>query len=317
MQEDRAKKTKQEAAQLKRKAKEEEQAVRIKAQRVEQERSLVKALQAQDFAVPSYWTEQDVTNVAAANVMQPSGWAKHKFIIPLVKGTVMSNHGPGCNHLANPLQPLATGRPACGAPERIYVTSVHRLENVQLWRKYCRARHTIVERAQRCSSGSILTPLLPEPITMRTLRTMDIIDKFGLDPAANECFLWHGTQPGHVEPIVSAGFDERVSSEGGLYGRGVYFAESGLFPHPIFPDVHRTCRTRYAFSHPSSDLVTRTAQTPANQPSTATRRMRTVITLSSFAASRLEIITRRPRRCWAKHAPLSRTKAQASRTTPS
>ena len=234
-QEERASKTKREAAELKRKAKEEEQAANVKAQRVEEERMLVKALQGQDFAMPSYWTEQDVSNLKT-NEMQPSGWAKHKFIIPLIKETIMAGHGPGCNHPHNPLQPLATPRAAAGPPERIYVTSVHRLENVHLWRTYCRARATIVERSLHCSSAGGTSLLEPEPVTMRSLRKLGILDKFGLDSAANECFLWHGTHPDHVESIRSAGFDERLADDGGLYGKGVYFAESKRYtrssPHP-------------------------------------------------------------------------------------
>ena len=34
----------------------------------------------------------------------------------------------------------------------------------------------------------------------------------------NECLLWHGTTKQSLDYIINSGFDERVASDGGLYG---------------------------------------------------------------------------------------------------
>jgi deltex len=41
---------------------------------------------------------------------------------------------------------------------------------------------------------------------------------------SNEVWMWHGTELGHVDTILSSGFDPRCARDGGALGKGVYFA---------------------------------------------------------------------------------------------
>jgi hypothetical protein len=49
--------------------------------------------------------------------------------------------------------------------------------------------------------------------------------KSGLLTEVNEVFLFHGTKPDIADKVIETGFEERLSSLGGLYGAGAYFAE--------------------------------------------------------------------------------------------
>ena len=42
----------------------------------------------------------------------------------------------------------------------------------------------------------------------------------------NEIYLFHGTKKRNVEAIKTTGFDERVASDSGLFGSGIYFSEN-------------------------------------------------------------------------------------------
>ena len=42
----------------------------------------------------------------------------------------------------------------------------------------------------------------------------------------NECYLFHGTKSDIIDAIEQNGFDFRISGENGMFGKGVYFAES-------------------------------------------------------------------------------------------
>jgi Poly(ADP-ribose) polymerase catalytic domain len=46
-----------------------------------------------------------------------------------------------------------------------------------------------------------------------------------VDESVNEYYLFHGTTEAIVEAIEKQGFEDRLSSPG-LFGRGMYFAES-------------------------------------------------------------------------------------------
>ena len=42
----------------------------------------------------------------------------------------------------------------------------------------------------------------------------------------NEVYLWHGYDMQHEDAIVGSNLNERLASDGGLYGAGLYFAEN-------------------------------------------------------------------------------------------
>jgi hypothetical protein len=96
------------------------------------------------------------------------------------------------------------------------ILSVSRLENPNLWKLYSLQRH--------CISEEIAFSQFDKTKLNYGSRT-DWSETF-LDNRSNEVFLFHGTKPECVDSIVNMGFDERVFNPTGLFGAGIYFADS-------------------------------------------------------------------------------------------
>lgn len=94
------------------------------------------------------------------------------------------------------------------AEHRVHITSIQRVENVQLWQRFCVARQALARKG------------LPPPISppVRDVCPM-------LDSSTNEYWLWHGTRASNIEAIVREGLDEHLSRLEGLYGAGIYFSD--------------------------------------------------------------------------------------------
>eukprot|EP00958_Prasinococcus_capsulatus_P020061 scaffold2552_cov380-Prasinococcus_capsulatus_cf.AAC.43 len=78
------------------------------------------------------------------------------------------------------------------------VTGTYRVQNRELWKKYCHRR----EELDRKSGGSL-----------------------------NERLLFHGTDPASLMTIAREGFDDRVSNLSGALGAGTYYAQSSAYSH--------------------------------------------------------------------------------------
>jgi hypothetical protein len=97
------------------------------------------------------------------------------------------------------------------------VTKVERVENVPLWRAFA-SKRDLVEKDQRVSRRALeRLPAtseheLPFPVCLSEL--------------ANEFLLFHGTERRVADIVAHHGFAEAVSSLGGYWGGGIYFAEN-------------------------------------------------------------------------------------------
>jgi hypothetical protein len=106
---------------------------------------------------------------------------------------------------------------------RLKVTSVQRVENLQVWSAYASRRQALADVLAR--EGYVL------PRLARNLLTSEWLYPLAgdtLEPAAGEVFLFHSTSK--PDSIALSGFDACSSYAGavtgGVFERGVYFAES-------------------------------------------------------------------------------------------
>ena len=112
---------------------------------------------------------------------------------------------------------------------------VQRVENEATYSKYMR-RRSEVERETRMLP-EFLKRLNADPCDFPTsmgVRTqmqwvgIDGMTREPIDHSINEFYLMHGTEPAAAEALAKSGFhvDLAGSTEGTLYGRGIYFCES-------------------------------------------------------------------------------------------
>jgi len=152
---------------------------------------------------PWYWAEQDPL-ADGFSKLDVTAQMKDRVQL-LVDGT--------CNHVT-----LGWGRDQVIKMEYggLDVQRVFRIENMRLWRRYCERRREVAA-------------LRWEPsLEAKGVATMDYgiwLSKSGVDAAAGEMMLWHGTKPGLVDLIARDGFEERLAGLKGLFGAGNYFAE--------------------------------------------------------------------------------------------
>lgn len=99
--------------------------------------------------------------------------------------------------------------------KNVIVKKVERLENIELWTRYCMKKFAIV----RCHPDGCKP--LEKPITYNLTSILKTNTKI------NEFYLWHGLKnPDNSGIIKKQGLDERVASLKGQYGGGCYFAEN-------------------------------------------------------------------------------------------
>lgn len=84
---------------------------------------------------------------------------------------------------------------------------MQRVENPQLWRRYCLAKEKV--------AGALSGPINPP---VRASCPM-------IDFTRNEYWLWHGTRYSNIDAILKEGLDEHLSRMEGLYGAGIYFSD--------------------------------------------------------------------------------------------
>jgi hypothetical protein len=100
-----------------------------------------------------------------------------------------------------------------------------RVENEVLWKRYQSKMEEVqtVHRKRRIKCMAVSPPVVshcdgsfPDCSPW----------KQGFNTACNEVLLWHGTKYANVDAIYKAGMDERVCQLHGMFGAGLYFAES-------------------------------------------------------------------------------------------
>ncbi|XP_059159019.1 uncharacterized protein LOC131943027 [Physella acuta] len=179
-----------------------------------------------DELFPSYWNLnksksfwkrlQDKMSLKSAkgNVLVSVDDATKSAIISLVKNTME----PGL---------IGAGADAAGLSYRnIQVINVERVENLHLFEQYNMRRKRLFEKAVR--TGKICPDIGKLQGSKGRVRTTELLDdslKKELYYEINEHYLFHGTKSEYVDTLINYGFDPRLSSEGGMFGRGIYAAE--------------------------------------------------------------------------------------------
>jgi len=123
--------------------------------------------------------------------------------------------------------PCCHGRDGTFEVEAIRSVHVWWVENPILWAQY---RNKATEMAARSEAQGSKDVVPVEPPVAPGLARMGShlparLQPRSLNKSLNEVFLWHGTSKARSDIIAEAGFDERVSSLGGMLGGGLYFAE--------------------------------------------------------------------------------------------
>ena len=95
------------------------------------------------------------------------------------------------------------------------IESVQRIENVDLWQSYCFKRARLSRKGKE--NGFRL---------LDDIKTQGTWDGPPLEIHANEIFLFHGTSIQAVQNIIHRGFSDKLGRDSGLFGAGIYFAES-------------------------------------------------------------------------------------------
>lgn len=143
----------------------------------------------------------------------------HKAVEKLVQSTWQSQKvGHGCD--------------AKGLSELKYnslkVLKVQRLENIDVYENYSHFRARLFHKAGDIGIFKQLCSISQSTGDIATTKSIkeDSILKKELHHEINEHFLFHGTKPDIHKKILSQGLDFRMSGEKGMFGQGVYLAES-------------------------------------------------------------------------------------------
>lgn len=111
----------------------------------------------------------------------------------------------------------------------IRVKKVERIENLELFNKYAQKRQEYFrmladERQQKFLSLDELK--VKQQGMILTKQHLPDILKQDIFPEINEHFLFHGTKPDFIQTTIRSGLDSRLGNANGLFGSGIYTAES-------------------------------------------------------------------------------------------
>ncbi|CAE8613734.1 unnamed protein product [Polarella glacialis] len=132
------------------------------------------------------------------------------FLVAIIENMMRttSHHGPNSR---------------CSPMRQAKVLRVLKVHNVRLGQKYdSRCKQMLQDHADQ---GVAVGPLTPDvnSFLQSTIKAFD--EWMHLEASLHECLLLHGSKRQNISEIVSSGFEERLSRQGGLYGEGIYFAE--------------------------------------------------------------------------------------------
>ena len=175
----------------------------------------------QAHQIPSHWRLATSTGAASTQLVDVTD--EIKPVVQACFDTTCKSEYIGKRYVG--AAPQSVGR----LHTKFRVVHVFRVENPSVWKTYAEKRASI---ASQCC--------IPE----ERWAGVSLAGLAGpLDAEANEVFLFHGTDRESVDEIWQQGFDERVAEEGGLLGRGIYFAEnSSKSDEYCTPDSKGICR---------------------------------------------------------------------------
>ncbi|XP_052712257.1 protein mono-ADP-ribosyltransferase PARP15-like [Crassostrea angulata] len=177
---------------------------------------------------PEYWTEfTSDKSVKLWKTECDKGYHKlvdvdsstHKAVDKLVQSTWQS-------------QKVGHGRDAQGLSELKYtsikVLKVQRLENIDVYENYSHFRARLFHKAGDIGVFEQLASISQSTGDIATTKSLkeDSVLTSELYHEINEHFLFHGTKPDTYKKILSQGLDFRMAGEKGMFGQGVYLAES-------------------------------------------------------------------------------------------
>ncbi|XP_067663064.1 uncharacterized protein [Haliotis asinina] len=109
----------------------------------------------------------------------------------------------------------------------INVIDIQRLENPELFKRYCQKRSSRFTDAARI--GHRCTPIEKLKGSQGPVKTsmqkIDILTK-DMYSEVNEYYFFHGTKMDRLQAILTSGLDSRVGNTNAMFGSGVYGAES-------------------------------------------------------------------------------------------
>ncbi|CAL1537117.1 unnamed protein product, partial [Lymnaea stagnalis] len=205
--------------------------------------SFLKFAAACPSSIPSYWSLRNRPHDHASStqvlvVLENVDPRTKLAIEKLINQTWTSEH-------------VGHGRDARGLSHSyIKVIDVRRVENPSLFKAYSARRIMMFER--KSAEQSVCTPVGRLSGSSGNVLTTERLEDFmrrELYHEVNEHYLFHGTDPESIDPVISSGLDPRVSSPNCMWGSGVYAAESstksdqytGKLLNQIQP-IHKDCK---------------------------------------------------------------------------
>ncbi|XP_052712258.1 uncharacterized protein LOC128186509 [Crassostrea angulata] len=181
-----------------------------------------------EFHPPEYWTE--FTSDKSVKLWKTEcGKSIHKVV-----DVDSSTHKAVEKLVQSTWQPLKVGhgRDAKGLSKLKYtsikVLKIQRLENIDVYENYSHFRARLFHKAGDIGVFEQLAFLSQSTGDIATTKSLkkDSILKKELYHEINEHFLFHGTKPDTYKKILSQGLDFRMAGGKGMFGQGVYLAES-------------------------------------------------------------------------------------------
>ncbi|XP_041359934.1 protein mono-ADP-ribosyltransferase PARP14-like [Gigantopelta aegis] len=112
------------------------------------------------------------------------------------------------------------------AGSSVQLVKVERLENLELFRGYCQHRAKLFVKAAK----KPITPIKSLPKSKGEVETTAMAAKHLRQDIyvkeINEHYVFHGTRADNINAICEKGLDSRVGNTNGMFGPGVYAAES-------------------------------------------------------------------------------------------
>jgi len=161
--------------------------------------------------VPAYWSNQDLGE--GFNQRNEVSEAFRDQVQRLLDGTFNT---------------IRTRDRSGNIPTSLRLVKCHRVENSELWTRYCHAKERVHARRPQGVRPVSELGCGAELVNVRTRELLDESYAEHLEGRLNEHYLWHGTTPQGAIGISTDGFRLKLagSHAGTYFGNGCYFAES-------------------------------------------------------------------------------------------
>lgn len=180
----------------------------------------------QTVSPPSYWTEF-TSNKTVDSWISEQNCDKYK-LVDVDPGTFDE-----INRLVNGTwikEKMFLGRDAHGLDmlnySTIKVTKIQRVENVHLYRQYCKMQQTLFQCAGTAGLFKQLSEISSSNKGSLTFENLSKEWRDRLHGELNECFYFHGTKAENIQGLVNTGLDPQLANKWAVFGKAIYMAES-------------------------------------------------------------------------------------------